>query len=94
MLLASPVIAQDADNPIPPAGGALIMPAEMLPHAVDAGWEGEKTCELLQENESVKAYRCTFPPGVGHERHYHNAHWGYVIEGGKVVRGGRRFEIR
>lgn len=53
-----------------------------LPHAVDAGWKGEKVCEPLFENDELRAARCTFPPGVGHERHYHNAHWGYILEGG------------
>ena len=53
-----------------------------LPHAVDAGWRGEKVCELLFENESMRAARCSFPPGVGHEKHFHNAHWGYILEGG------------
>lgn len=52
--------------------------------AFDAGWKGEKVCELLFENESVRAARCTFAPGVGHERHRHNPHWGYVVEGGAM----------
>jgi hypothetical protein len=26
---------------------------------------------------------CTFPPGVGHERHYHLAHTGYTLAGGR-----------
>ena len=60
---------------------ALII-AATLPHALDAGWEGEETCELLQETEELKAFKCTFAPGQGHERHYHNAHVGYVVEGG------------
>ena len=53
-----------------------------LPHALDAGWQGEKTCELLFENDQMRALRCAFAPGVGHERHYHPAHWGYIVEGG------------
>ena len=58
--------------------------APELPHAFDAGWEGQKTCELMYENESVRVARCIFPPGVGHERHYHNPHFGYVLEGGTL----------
>ena len=27
--------------------------------------------------------KCTFRPGVGHERHYHAAHFGYTLRGGK-----------
>jgi len=53
-----------------------------LPHAFDAGWEGQKTCELLFEDDSVRVARCVFPPGIGHEKHYHNPHFGYVLEGG------------
>ncbi|MEM8771690.1 MAG: cupin domain-containing protein [Pseudomonadota bacterium] len=53
-----------------------------IPHALVAGWEGEKTCELLEDNEQVRAFKCTFAPGVGHEKHYHPPHWGYILEGG------------
>jgi quercetin dioxygenase-like cupin family protein len=52
-----------------------------LPHAFDAGWQGQKTCELLFENEAVRVGRCVFPPGIGHEKHFHNPHFGYVLEG-------------
>lgn len=52
-----------------------------LPHALDAGWKGQKTCELLFEDDSVRVARCVFPPGIGHEKHYHNPHFGYVLEG-------------
>jgi beta-alanine degradation protein BauB len=52
-----------------------------LPSALDAGWRGRKVCELLFENASVRTARCTFPPGVGHERHFHPAHWGYILQG-------------
>lgn len=55
-----------------------------IPHAIDAGWQGEKTCELLFENEEMRAARCTFGPGVGHERHWHPQHWGYVVAGGEM----------
>lgn len=52
-----------------------------LPHAFDAGWDGQKTCTVLFEDESVRVGRCVFPPGVGHEKHFHNPHFGYVLEG-------------
>ncbi len=55
-----------------------------LPHAFDAGWKGQKTCELLFEDETNRVARCTFPPGVGHEKHYHNPHFGYVLAGGTL----------
>ena len=55
-----------------------------LPHAFDAGWAGQKTCEVLYETDTVRVGRCVFPPGVGHEKHYHNPHFGYVLEGGTL----------
>ncbi len=55
-----------------------------LPHAFEAGWEGQKTCEILFEADSVRVGRCVFPPGIGHEKHYHNPHFGYVLEGGAL----------
>lgn len=53
-----------------------------LPDPLQAGWNGEKVCELLFENEKIRALKCTFPPGVGHERHYHPPHFGYALSGG------------
>jgi len=55
-----------------------------LPHAFDAGWKGAKTCELMYEAETVRVGRCSFPPGIGHERHYHYPHFGYVLQGGTM----------
>lgn len=55
-----------------------------LPHAFDAGWEGQDTCELLFEDETVRVARCAFPPGIGHEKHYHEPHFGYVLESGSM----------
>lgn len=52
-----------------------------LPSAFDAGWKGEAVCELLYENDDIRAGKCTFPPGIGHERHFHPRHWGYILEG-------------
>lgn len=55
--------------------------AAPLPSALEAGWKGTRVCVLLFENEKMRAARCTFPPGGGHERHYHPAHWGYILQG-------------
>jgi len=55
-----------------------------LPEAFDAGWKGEKVCELLYETESARVARCVFGPGVGHEKHFHYPHFGYVLEGGTL----------
>jgi quercetin dioxygenase-like cupin family protein len=54
-----------------------------LPDPLEAGWKGEKVCEVLVDNERVRTLKCTFPPGVGHERHYHAEHFGYTLAGGK-----------
>lgn len=57
-----------------------------LPQALCAGWEGERVCEQLHEDAQIRVLRCTFPPGVGHERHYHPPHFGYVLSGESVMR--------
>lgn len=57
-----------------------------LPMALCAGWQGERTCELLSEDAEIRVLRCTFPPGVGHEMHYHPPHFGYVLSGESVMR--------
>ncbi|MFN0728815.1 cupin domain-containing protein [Polaribacter gochangensis] len=49
----------------------------------EAGWKGKKVCEILQDNAKLRVLKCTFPPGVGHEKHYHNTHFGYTITGSK-----------
>ena len=54
-----------------------------LPDPLEAGWEGEPVCEVLEENEHVRTLKCTFPPGVGHEKHFHVRHYGYTLKGGK-----------
>lgn len=51
---------------------------------LQAGWKGEPVCELLEENEHLRALRCSFPPGVGHERHFHAPNWGYCVSGGRM----------
>ena len=57
-----------------------------LPQALCAGWQGERVCERLHEDAMIRVLRCTFPPGVGHEPHYHPPHFGYVLEGESVMR--------
>lgn len=56
-------------------------PTENLPTAFDAGWQGQEVCEQLFENDEMRVGRCTFPPGIGHERHFHPPHWGYILQG-------------
>ena len=66
------------------AGVAVVAADESLPDPLAAGWKGEPVCELLQDGVRQRVLRCTFPPGVGHERHYHAPHTGYVLEGGRM----------
>ena len=55
-----------------------------LPDPLAAGWNGEAVCEKLHEDSGQRVLRCTFPPGVGHERHFHDQHFGYTIAGGRM----------
>lgn len=55
-----------------------------LPDPFQAGWQGERVCEVLENNQHHRVLRCTFPPGVGHERHFHPPHFGYAIAGGQM----------
>jgi quercetin dioxygenase-like cupin family protein len=54
-----------------------------LPDLVQAGWNNEAVCEVLEENEKRRVLKCTFPPGVGHEKHFHAPHFGYTLKGSK-----------
>jgi quercetin dioxygenase-like cupin family protein len=65
-----------AGAPPPSAGKA------DLPDPLAAGWQGEKVCELLEDRADVRILRCTFPPGVGHERHFHPPHFACALSGG------------
>ncbi len=55
-----------------------------LPDPLAAGWKGNAVCEKLQEDDQQRILRCSFPPGVGHEKHFHVAHFGYALSGGKM----------
>lgn len=74
-LIVAMLAACAAKSAPPPTTGL------QLPNAFEAGWKGQEVCELLFENDRMRAARCTFPPGVGHERHYHPPHWGYIVTG-------------
>ena len=54
-----------------------------LPDPLEAGWNGGAVCEVLEDNKELRVLKCTFEPGVGHEKHYHNPHVGYTLVGGK-----------
>ena len=55
-----------------------------LPDPVAATWQGEPVCETLSETAEMRIFRCIFPPGVGHERHFHARHFGYALSGGRM----------
>lgn len=54
-----------------------------LPGPLEAGWKGKKVCQVLSENEKLRVLKCTFEPGVGHERHQHPPHFGYALSGSR-----------
>ncbi len=55
-----------------------------LPDPLGAGWNGAPVCEKLHEDSDQRILKCTFLPGVGHERHFHDKHFGYAIAGGRM----------
>ena len=63
----------------------LLIQEPPLPDPLEAGWNGEPVCEVMHENESVRALRCSFGPGEGHERHRHAPHFGYMLSDGAVM---------
>lgn len=57
------------------------MSTDSLPDPLAAGWLGEEVCQLLAENERFRTLKCTFPPGGGHDKHFHAPHFGYALSG-------------
>jgi len=55
-----------------------------LPDPLEAGWNGVPVCEKLHEDSDQRILRCTFLPSVGHQRHFHDRHFGYAIAGGRM----------
>lgn len=77
------------------AGGCATRPS--LPDPLAAGWNGIPVCERLHEDAAHRILRCTFAPSVGHERHFHDRHFGYAISGGRMritdARGTREVDL-
>jgi quercetin dioxygenase-like cupin family protein len=71
--------------------------SDSLPDPLVAGWRGAPVCERLHEEATLRVLRCTFPPGAGHEPHFHPPHFGYALSGGRMrltdARGTREVEI-
>ncbi len=68
-----------------------------MPDPLQAGWLGKPVCENLHEDDDNRILRCTFEPGAGHEKHFHDRHFGYAIAGGRMritdARGTREVEL-
>ena len=58
--------------------------APVLPDPLAAGWNGAPVCEKLRDDSKQRVLRCTFPPDVGHERHFHAANFAYAVSGGRM----------
>ena len=54
---------------------------QTLPDPLEAGWKGEKVCEVLSDTKKQRVLKCVFPPNVGHQKHYHKPHFGYTLAG-------------
>lgn len=69
-----------------------------LPDPLLAGWKSQPVCELIEDNDEVRVLRCSFKPGVGHERHYHKEHFGYTLAGSRMritdEKGTREITVR
>jgi mannose-6-phosphate isomerase-like protein (cupin superfamily) len=63
---------------------AAALSSATLPDPLAAGWKGNSVCERLHEDSDQRVLRCTFAPGVGHERHYHAPNFGYAVAGGRM----------
>lgn len=71
---------------------------DSLPDPLAAGWNGKPVCEKLHEDAKQRVLRCSFPPGGGHEKHFHAPHFGYALNGGSMRlnddRGTRDAELK
>jgi len=78
-------------------GPPLPAAAENVPSAVAVEWQGKKPCELLYEDEYVRAARCTFPKGTTHVCHSHPSYLLFAISGGQATvqddKGTRKVEV-
>ncbi len=77
--------------------GCVSVTPDTLPDPLAAGWAGQPVCEQLHRDDKQRVLRCAFAPGVGHERHFHAAHFGYALSGGRMrlvdARGERTVEL-
>jgi beta-alanine degradation protein BauB len=57
---------------------------DKLPDTIEAGWKGISVCEVLYEDDKIRTGTCTYPPGVGQDRHTHGPYFTYVVSGGTL----------
>ncbi|MGC1473678.1 MAG: cupin domain-containing protein [Psychroserpens sp.] len=54
-----------------------------LPDPLEAGWNNKAVCDVVEDTDQIRVLKCTFAPNVGHEKHYHNRHFGYTLAGSR-----------
>lgn len=57
---------------------------DKIPDTIEAGWKGEPVCVVLFEDDKIRTGTCTYPPGVGQDRHSHGGYFTYVVSGGTL----------
>ncbi len=57
---------------------------ERIPDTIEAGWNGKPVCEVLYEDDIIRTGTCTYPPGVGQDKHTHGPYFTYVVSGGTL----------
>lgn len=57
---------------------------EDIPDTFEAGWKGESVCEIIEENDTIRMFTCTYPSGGGQDKHYHDPYMGYIVQGGTL----------
>ncbi len=83
-LITGLILGPDSETIYLTGLGDSLVKLDRLPDPVEAGWKGASVCEVLHNDVEQRVLRCTFPPSVGHERHYHDRHFGYVLAGGRM----------
>lgn len=60
------------------------MAQDQTPDTIEAGWKGKPVCEVLYEDDKIRTGTCTYPPGVGQDKHGHGPYFTYVVSGGTL----------
>ena len=57
---------------------------EKLSDTFEAGWNGKPVCDVIEEDDFMRMFICTYPPGGGQDKHYHGPYMGYIVQGGTL----------